>query len=315
MTMREFFDKNGKVSRVWNSIWVGVPLWMAAACLTASWYFNLPTPGKAIGALAVVAGIMSVREMKVFGKMAWVALLICMLLTEFRAIDKDHAENDQKQRDFFAAQKAGFGEVVDQAKANFNETAKGIDISISQLTELLVSTQKVVQNITGGDDFGYIFPGPNSAYGTAFSIRLYNDGNEQLTGVTVRISTVLSRCPWPPKPTEVCMEDHDAGSLNPISMGTLGPHTSMLVPKTIQPNVNRKGDGIDEYFIQIAAQNGIATELLWFRPAKVKDYWAYKYLVFRDVHGKPRKGDFQAGGKFYHPLKELDWTEPPPLQK
>jgi hypothetical protein len=65
-----------------------IPLWLIAAVTTAWWLFHLPSPGKAIGALAGVAGIMSVREMKVLGKISWVLLLICMLVTEFRAIDQ-----------------------------------------------------------------------------------------------------------------------------------------------------------------------------------------------------------------------------------
>ncbi len=97
-----------RFSKIWNSPRVGIFLWICSACFSVKWYFHLPTPGKAIGAIAVVAGIMSVREMKVLAKISWVFLLIFMLITEFRAIDRDHAENEQKQREFFEAQKKWF---------------------------------------------------------------------------------------------------------------------------------------------------------------------------------------------------------------
>jgi len=101
------------------------------------WLFHIPSPGKAIGALAVVAGIMSVREMKVLGKISWVFLLVCMLVTEFKAINKDREENEVKQAAFFKEQKDGFQNVTDQAKRHFGETTGELKAAIQALNETL----------------------------------------------------------------------------------------------------------------------------------------------------------------------------------
>jgi hypothetical protein len=92
----KFFAERGGIRGIWNSHYVGVPLWIGFFSLWAYWhpYSHLPTPGKAIGVIAVVAGIMSVREMEALSKATWVVLLVILLFTEFRAIDKDHYNNE-----------------------------------------------------------------------------------------------------------------------------------------------------------------------------------------------------------------------------
>ena len=145
MGLSEFFEANGPFSRIWNSSKVGVPVWLCAAGLTVYWLFSVPPPGKAIGALAVVAGIMSVRDIRVLGRVLWVFLLIWMTITEFRAIDKDRADNAQQQKDFFDAQKAGFQSIATQNKADFEATAGGLKSAIDGLNANLTIATKTFQ--------------------------------------------------------------------------------------------------------------------------------------------------------------------------
>ena len=70
MNSKAWFEKDGPVAGVWNSIWAGGVLWLFGTGLLLYWRTQTPAPGVAIGALAVVAGIMSVRDMKVLGKVA-----------------------------------------------------------------------------------------------------------------------------------------------------------------------------------------------------------------------------------------------------
>jgi hypothetical protein len=133
MELHEYFAKDGPVARVWNSPSVGVPLWILSAGLTLYWTVCIPSPGKAIGALAVVAGIMSVRDIQVLGKIGWVALLICMVITEFRAIDKDRDENRKQQKEFFDAQSSGFATTASGLTAAINSlkiAVAGIDSTL-----------------------------------------------------------------------------------------------------------------------------------------------------------------------------------------
>ncbi len=141
----EIAEEIEPLRKLWNSLFVGVPLWIAFACLAVYWIFRVPAPGYAIGALATVAGIMSVREMKTLGKVSWVVLLVCLLITEFRAIDKDRAENDARQKEFFEAQRNGFQEITDQASSNFSKTAQGLESAITGIDSALKITNKTMQ--------------------------------------------------------------------------------------------------------------------------------------------------------------------------
>ena len=76
-----FFEDADSAKRLWSSIWVGGPLWVISAFLAAYWLYHVPVPGFAIGALATVAGIMSVREMKTSGKISWVSCSLSYLIS------------------------------------------------------------------------------------------------------------------------------------------------------------------------------------------------------------------------------------------
>jgi len=128
------FEVGKTIKRFWNSPWVGIPLWIATAVCVVYWHYHVPAPGYAVGALAVVAGIMSVRKVKILGKIIWVALLICLLITEFHAIDIDRADNEQKQKAFFAEQKTGFQGIATGVEGVITASNKQFDATMKQLS-------------------------------------------------------------------------------------------------------------------------------------------------------------------------------------
>jgi hypothetical protein len=125
----DFFEENGPAKRCWNSPWVGAPLWLTAAYFAYRWHHSAPPTGYAIGALATVAGIMSIREVKVLGKILWMILLVFFLINEFGAIDKDRADYAAQQKAFFDAQQKGF-----------SDTAGELQIAIHALNQTLNQT-------------------------------------------------------------------------------------------------------------------------------------------------------------------------------
>jgi len=155
-----FFAEDGGAKRLWNSLWIGIPLWFTAAAFTFYWLCRIPTPGKAVTALAVVAGVMSVREeIKILGKISWVLLLICPLITEFRAIDKDDADKAQAQKDFFATEKQGFEGVNTQAQKNFSATAGGLQAAIDALNRTVEQTRPRAKVMVQKISFAGLPPG------------------------------------------------------------------------------------------------------------------------------------------------------------
>jgi hypothetical protein len=319
-SLRQFvhlFDKEGWFSKTWNSPWFGAPLWSIAALLTFWWLIHLPSPGKAIGALAVVAGIMSVRDMKVLGKLLWVVLLVLMLITEFRAINKDRSENDEKQRAFFDAQQSGFQHVVDQAKVNFDQTATDLKTTIGGLKTVLATTQLVekitnknLENITGGDSYAYVYPAAAEG-NNEVTLSIHNDGDQQLSGVNVTIRRVLSGSvdPMDEHAAERPLVTDDSAA---IPLGSLAPHDGRTVPGGVfTPTLDRSGYAT--YRIFINAQNPGTAEILAIRRSKSGRSWAYKFDAWKVVTGKRRKSDVLAksDGKWIRYMKRQDWTEPP----
>jgi hypothetical protein len=141
----DFFEESGTAKKYWNSSRLGVPLWLILAAVTVYWYCRVPSPGYAIGALAVVAGIMSVREMKVLGKIAWVVLLICMLVTEFRAIDKDRKDAEDKQIADRKVIDDAFGEVLRKQDGDFKATAGRLQVAIDGIKSTLATANTTLR--------------------------------------------------------------------------------------------------------------------------------------------------------------------------
>jgi uncharacterized membrane protein len=139
--LKEWIKEEGAIKELWNSRKVGVPLWIAFGCLTLYWRFHVPPPGYAIGALAVVAGIMSVRDIRTLAKILWVVLLIFLLLTEFRAIGKDRAENQEQQKKFFDTQRQGFSQIASQANTKFAAVARQNSIQTLGTTDSCTRNQ------------------------------------------------------------------------------------------------------------------------------------------------------------------------------
>ena len=144
---------------------MGVPLWVTWTCYAVYWLYHLPVPGYAIGALATVAGIMSVREIRTLGKICWVLLLILLLNVEFKAIDKDRAQNHEQQIKFFDAQKEGFSNI-----------AGGLQETIRDLKQTLLQTSPRALFGKPYVDWGHVEIGPGTQF--HYNVTMTNVGND-----------------------------------------------------------------------------------------------------------------------------------------
>lgn len=265
-------------------------------------------PGDAVTALAVVAVIITIRakDFTFIEQVGWMVIAVFLFRSETTIIHRDRDRVFQQQQVELERQASRFEETL----SSFKELHDQNGVELNKTNSLLKDTDKSLLYITGGNDFGYVLPSENHLRADGFSIRLYHDGPEQLTGVTVRVEKVLRDCAWPPKRDIPCTVTLDEGVMHPFQMGTIGPTTSVLIPQMIEPSA--VANGLSHYRIEIAAQNGIVMEQLWFRHAANGRGWAFKYLVYRDAKGKRERGDFSGEGTNFRPLKSADWKEPPP---
>jgi hypothetical protein len=165
--------------------------------------------------------------------------------------------------------------------------------------------QRNLENLTGGQSFAYAIP--SMTRGDGATLMLYNAGNEMLTGIHVIIEKVINDCPQPRQPTSKCYPQFDSGMMHPIDIGQLGPKEGITIPSMMW--FQTRPDGTGHYNIRIYAQNGQGIEEIWLRPGKTPDHHEYKFHIFRRVHGKLGKGDYQIGPEYYRELKTVDWTD------
>ena len=134
-----------------------------------------------------------------------------------------------------------------------------------------------------------------------------NAGNQVLSEISLRIAQITKDCFNRSDPN--CTILTDLGPMHPQPIGNLAPRGETFIPGWIKPDSN--ADGTGAYIITIAAQNGLVTEQLWFRRAKIGDGWAYKFIVMRPM---PNKGIDPTYNIFKNAkvLKMVDWIEPKP---
>ena len=144
---------------VWKSPWMGAAILVLSWSVAGYWLLCTPSPGKSVGALAVVATVMTFRgELTGVEKTFLTLVLFVFVFVEIRAIDKDRAENAQSQKAFFDAQQTGFSGIATQAGQNFAVTTGGLTTAINGLNGVLITTQSLaalskenLEDVTGGN--------------------------------------------------------------------------------------------------------------------------------------------------------------------
>ncbi len=249
---------------------------LCAVVLALYWWrrSSLPAPGYAIGVLSVLAAIMSVHLAKRIssGEQAvWFLLFGAFLIIEFHAIRKDRADialhEDQRRK---------------QQDGEFKETMQRAE-SILQTTQTVGKlAQENLENITGGNSFPYAIPQGN---GPAFSLALFDYGNDVLSGVSMTIARTADP------------EWGKEGS-KPILVGSLAPYVLTSTSASVTPRLDPK-TGMDSFWIFLYAQNGMVDETLRFRQsAKVPGTLAYSVVLARRIV-------FSRSGKLVMKEKEL----------
>jgi hypothetical protein len=135
-------------AQLWHH-WLFDLVQIVAIAILAYWWWHLPAPGYAIGALALLAAAMSLdAKMGSWHKVVWMLLIGASLLLEFRAIDKDRAD--------YA--KAEANRTIKEHQ-QFQSIANGIKETISNSNQQYATTMsrfnKTLNTITGDGSYCY----------------------------------------------------------------------------------------------------------------------------------------------------------------
>ncbi len=128
---------------VWKSPWMGAALLLGSWAVAIYWLFSTPSPGKSVGALAVVATVMTFRgELSGVEKTFLTLVLFLFVFVEIKAIDKDRDDSNAQALKDRNAQDLAFKGVRDQQDTDFKVTAGGLQTAIDALNKTLTSSQQ-----------------------------------------------------------------------------------------------------------------------------------------------------------------------------
>lgn len=266
-----------------HSHWFHIPCQVIVASFCVYWYWHIPAPNKAVLALTGVTIIMALLEMRTGHKAVYLLLVICLIFTENRAINKDRADSLKAEDDHRNEERGKFQSIADGLDATIANSDRQFAATMGKQNELL-------QNLTGGDSFAFVVPQTHAATSNGLPLAIHNRGKYMLTGVTVTV--------WGPHVFE-CVNPFD---VVPFYVGTLNPGEIRTIGLSLKPLVDEKHD-TDAYWIRIAAQNFTADQMLNIRKGKWALPWAYRYWVTKTTF-RPNGTSTQ---KFL--IKPTEWSD------
>jgi hypothetical protein len=244
-------------------------------------------PGVFIAILAfVAAGVTFRKEPGTREKGIWIFVFLALMSAEVWMMGIDRQENEDTQAKANATQLKGFTDIGDGIKQSIAESDRNFVATIGK-------TNQILENITGGNSFGFVVPQPGAEQ---VPLVVWNHGDQPLIGVTITIAHT---------------QDPNWGDafFKPIFIGTIGPHDNAPVPLFLAPTVEPKS-GQDNYWIMISAQNGTVSQSLRFRKhRKTPGLWAYSYSVTKPITLSKPKGNIPKGATLMQPLLDRGWSD------
>jgi hypothetical protein len=251
------------------------------------------------------------EKIGVVGKMSWVAILFLLLGVEYRAIDKEHHDNELAQQKALRAIGEGFTGVLSDQRNGFSELIKKSEADFKKATELasaqfdatMTKAQENLNQMTGGNTYPIVvlLPIPLDSPPNTFRLILNLHGNNPMFDVTVQVQKL-------PLPSGISATDFVSGKSADNTVLTAASLTSnrnlMLPPVTISP------DGQTDFVITTIARNGEFHEKLHVRKSGDSTSkgnvlvlpWECSYEITRDKIGR-------KSTKHQVPVTSTKWTK------
>jgi hypothetical protein len=233
-------------------------------------YFWPQPPGVAVAFLCVGTIFMTFREMTATHKLLWFVFAMAMFGLEWRAIWKEHSDNqaslEQHFQDILKDNRDKTKIILNDNQTRFAVTAGSLS-SLGQLsTRNLEAANQTLNTVTGGNGFLYVEP-VMLAMDNGVHLRLWNMGKYTLNDVTFSILGTAG------------LVD---GSTLSFTAGSMLPHQWSSVPAALLDEIVANGKPVDgvgaNYWVLLSAQNAMYSERLEFRD--VQGEWQYEFKVY-----------------------------------
>ena len=279
--------------------WLFYSLQLAATTYLVISIKHPPAPGYAIGLLAVLAAAMSIHtEMRGWHKAVWMLLIGGCLFMEFRAIRNDRAEHDKEVQEARRVENERFEAIAQGIERSITNSQKQFDTTMAR-------TNRVLNNVTGGNSYAVVFP-DTFGQDKELPMLIENRGSDVLTGVSVMITWQGA---YAGKVPQFILNAID----NRIIIGTIGPEERQWTNKTLLTNslveIEERGEKFRRAYILIYAQNFSVQEFLDLKKKDGK--WIFRYSVYRNLSRVEREAVIKSKGKILPKteLEKIDWTD------
>jgi hypothetical protein len=139
--------------------WFHIPVQIAVAAFCVYWLWHVPAPNKAVLCLGGVAAIMVLVEMRPVHKAIYFLLIIGLMFTENRAIDKDRADfarDEAGRRNEENQQFSNIGSTItDNVQSLLDHSNRQFAETMEKVNRTLATSEQTLGNTAGGYGYPY----------------------------------------------------------------------------------------------------------------------------------------------------------------
>jgi len=229
------------------------------------WSLNIPSPGKAVTALAVAAAVMSLRgEMGGAEKLAWLLLLFGLLRVELTSIDTERTVSETLRSQARQQEAESFRKIGEGITGSIRQSQRQFQATMGRSNKILGRVNTSIREQMGGDSYVVVIAVPHVGDQNmlAVGVNLCAKCTDSLPNAHIFMYRI--------KPTITAQEL--------LLDGTVDAGYYQY-PKLITPSRTEES----EYVVDVYARNKPTTEVLAIRFNVQKNAWEYSYRIARQV--------------------------------
>jgi hypothetical protein len=172
----------------WRRKPLSVVFLYASVALLWWWERNIPSPGEAATALAVVAAVMTFRgEMRGKEQLAWTLLLFSFMFLEITSINTEREASEYIRSVAIEQQRKSFEKIGKGIEGSIVQSEKQFEKTMQKETQISELSRRNLENVTGGNSYAVVEPALMQWPSTDVPLSITNRGGDILTGVSVTL--------------------------------------------------------------------------------------------------------------------------------
>jgi len=138
--------------------WFHFGLQICVGAFALYWHWHLPAPNKAVLALASVAALMVLAEMRPIHKVVYFFLILALVFTENRAIDKDRNDFAQAEDHRRKDENKQFQRIADTLSDSLRQSQDQFSETMTRMEGVAKTEKELFAETTGIGSYVYMMP-------------------------------------------------------------------------------------------------------------------------------------------------------------